>query len=233
MRVRGWQARLGCVALVALATAAWSGAAAGAPRPDDPRTNDPAIPDASEFASWGTEIEVETVDAATGRRRWVRLSPREVDVLSDARADGTVDIAAARDVVRRAPQALRPPVRRTLQANGCWGIRVARVARSVLGIVIFRHWLEKHWCASGSTITPGATFPDPKREDATWFYRGEVTTQSTWFTWCCGNARSGHSTYTKGNWEQCVLGHCLSQLFPWVRVNAQSNGQYTSSTGGT
>ncbi|MEZ5100907.1 MAG: hypothetical protein R3C15_14125 [Thermoleophilia bacterium] len=233
MRVRRWQARLGCLVLAAAATAFASGTASGAPRPDGPTTDDPAIPDASEFASWGIEIEIETVDRASGRRRWVRLTPREVDALSEARADGTVEISAARDVARRVPQALRPPIRRTLQTNGCWGIRVARVARSLLGSVLFRHWLEKHWCASGNTITPGVAFADPVRQDATWFYRGEVTTQSSFFTWCCAVARSGHTTYTKGSWEQCLLGTCLSQLFPWVRVNAQANGQYTSATGGT
>lgn len=233
MRVRRWQARLGCLVLVVAAAVVGSATASASPRLDDPTTNDPAIPDEHEFGSWGTDIEVETADPVSGRRRWVRLSPREVEALSRARADGTVDISSARRLVDREPQAVRPAVRRTLQATGCWGIRVARVGRSTIGSVIFRHWLEKHWCASGSTITPGAAFVDPDPDDATWFYRGEVVTSSGFFTWCCGNGRSGNTTYTKGIWEWCILGTCISQLLPWVRINAQSNGQYSSSTGGT
>ena len=126
-------------------------------------------------------------------------------------------------------------LRRSLQANGCWRVSIARVAKSFIGRTLWKFWQDKRWCASGSTITSKNIGVRATNVDGVWVYRGLIPGgKSGWFyRYCCGNNKSGHYSFRQGHFEQCwpVWG-CHSSKHPWVKIWAHSNATYSKEVGG-
>ena len=114
----------------------------------------------------------------------------------------------------------------------CRTARVARYQRSLLGFILFRYWHWKRWCWRYPRILSIASGTYLTDVDANMQYRGELPGSDNWYVWCCKSGTSGHASRRQAHLENCIFRYgCLSNFYPWVKINAHADGSYTWRTG--
>ena len=117
-------------------------------------------------------------------------------------------------------------------AAGCRTVDVARIGRSLLGFVVYKFHQVKRWCWDFPRITWKSVWTYVSDVDPNMDYKGVVSAYGYYYTWCCSNGYSGHSSRRVGKFVNCIpyLG-CLGTYYPWVRIRAHGDGTYTYTTG--
>jgi hypothetical protein len=122
---------------------------------------------------------------------------------------------------------------RMLATPGCKTIWAQRNGRSPLGFLLytFRHSANFCW-NSTNTITSLTRSVQPTPVDALWHYGGLNSSTGWWYTWCCGNARSGHYGMRRGYFYASIFpgGPITGRAFPQVDVWVHGNGSWTYAT---
>ncbi len=182
---------------------------------------------AQQESAKGTQVAYYTVEV------WVTESNGWKHKLSDAEAKLHAPTIADLAATSAAAVSAKKDTTRQLQASGCRTVSVGRIAWSALGIKMWTFWQDKYWCWTSPTITSVSTSGRfQPGNDPTWVYRGVVSSQSYFYTFCCSNNRSGHYTYRQALVEQCFVW-CVQSLYPWVKIWAHGDSTFTYSTGGT
>lgn len=132
------------------------------------------------------------------------------------------------------------PITTTLEmdANGTaavWHCRTAKVAyvrKTLFHFVAYRYWMRRSWCWRYPRVTSVSTTTYVTDNDGTNEYRGVVGSSAAWFTWCCGDGRSGHRAFRQGSFANCIIDHgCISVRYPWIRMAVHGNGTYSYAVG--
>jgi hypothetical protein len=153
-------------------------------------------------AGGGAETEVKVTDAA-----------------------GTIQLSSSDDAVaaRRVGSSSRA---------GCRTVDVAHVGRDIFRLVVYKFHQRKRWCwnyprITWKRVTTYVSDVDPNME-----YRGVVAANGYFYTWCCGNRRSGHVSLRQAKFENCVLWFpCTRTEYPWVRIRVRGDGSWRAATG--
>ena len=131
------------------------------------------------------------------------------------------------------PISSRVPMRMANHApqQGCADVSGTILRNSALGWRIWQFWQKAHYCWNQPTITGIWRSADGKGSNG-WSYDGLVaTTAGLYYTWCCGNPKSGHQRWMRGGFH--IGGAAYVQTnYPWVRLYLQGNGHawYTAGT---
>jgi hypothetical protein len=103
--------------------------------------------------------------------------------------------------------------------------------------VVYKYHVKRNWCwnyghrvTSASTTTPWFTNVDPNM-----YIRSVSISPHGWFyTWCCGDGRSGHYAFRQGQIENCILKYgCLSTWYPTIEIFVHGNGTLYIRRSGT
>lgn len=114
----------------------------------------------------------------------------------------------------------------------CRTLSVARIHRTFLGFVAFKFWQRKRWCWRYPKVVSVQTSTYLTNVDPNYEFEGVVSAWGNWYTWCCGNTRSGHVSFREGKVKNCVLRiGCVGTYYPWVKIFVHGNGGYAYQTG--
>lgn len=128
--------------------------------------------------------------------------------------------------------ALAVPGEASASASGCRTVDIARTGKDIFGFVVYRFHQVKSWCWSYPRITSKSIYTYVSDVDPNMDYAGIVAAQGNYFTWCCGNASSGHYSLRQGKFKNCILWFpCSRTEYPWVRIWAHGDGSYRWATG--
>ena len=117
--------------------------------------------------------------------------------------------------------------------SGCRTLDVARVARSPLGVVVYKFHHVKRWCWKYPRITYVRSYTYVSDLDEYTIRYGGVTAATGYmYRWCCGSSTSGHFSLRQGSFSNCFWKFgCWRVDHPWIRIWAHGNGSYTTRTG--
>ena len=117
-------------------------------------------------------------------------------------------------------------------AGGCRTVDVAHVGRDIFGFVVYRFHQRKRWCWDYPEITRKSVTTYVSDVDPNMEYRGVVSANGYFYTWCCSNGRSGHVSLRQAKFENCVLWFpCTRTEYPWVRIRVRGDGSWRAATG--
>lgn len=115
---------------------------------------------------------------------------------------------------------------------GCRRVDVARVGRDLFGFVVYKFHVVKTWCWSYPRVTSASATTYVSHVDPNMEYQGVISASGNYYTWCCSNWRSGHTSYRQARFDNCILWFpCTRREYPWVRINSHANGTFTYRTG--
>jgi len=151
-----------------------------------------------------------------------------------AAAPSQSDLAAARGTQGSAVIAARTPRRTVHAAAGCKDIDAWRYSTSFLvGTVVYKFHQTVHFCwntANQLTVVNTGTYVS--NVDPNWIYRGLTASSGYFFTWCCGQAQSGHYGLRQGHFDNCILKYgCVGSEYPWVKIWIHGDGSWSYDTG--
>ena len=144
------------------------------------------------------------------------------------------DLAAAQDVQGPAVIVARAPRRSPHAVAGCSDIDAWRYSTSFLfGTLIYKFHETVHYCwNTANKLTVVNTGTHISNVDPNWIYRGLTASDGYFFTWCCGQAQSGHYGLRQGHFDNCVLKYgCIGSEYPWVKIWIHGDGSWSYSTG--
>jgi hypothetical protein len=112
--------------------------------------------------------------------------------------------------------------------SGCAWVQGTRTKRSVLGFVVFRYHVRRNWCwnyghrvTSVSTETPWFTDVDPNFQ----IIDKSISPHGWFYTWCCGDGRSGHYAFRQGRIDNCIFRYgCIGSYYPTIEIFVHGNG---------
>ena len=121
---------------------------------------------------------------------------------------------------------------------GCAWLHSWLTAKDITGLfVVYKYHVRRNWCwkdgdhiTSASTETPWFTDIDPNMN----VISVSVSPHGWFYTWCCGDGRSGHYAFRQGKIENCVLKYgCLSTWYPTIEIWLHGNGTAHITRSGT
>jgi hypothetical protein len=146
-----------------------------------------------------------------------------------------VDEQAAKGVGASAPDRRPAGTRRvaenwgTPSYSGCAWYHAWITAKDITGwFVVYKYHVRRNWCwnyghrvTSVSTSTPWFTDLDPNM-----YVRSVSLSPHGWYyTWCCGDGKSGHYAFRQGRIENCILKYgCISTWYPTIEIWVHGNG---------
>jgi hypothetical protein len=112
--------------------------------------------------------------------------------------------------------------------SGCAWIHAWLTERDILGFVVYKYHVRRNWCwnyghreTSVSTQTPWFTDLDPNFI----IIDVSVSPHGWFYTWCCGDGRSGHYAFRQGEIQNCILKYgCIGTWYPTVEIFVHGNG---------
>jgi hypothetical protein len=115
--------------------------------------------------------------------------------------------------------------------SGCGAHESILTAKDILKLfVVYKYHVKRYWCwnyghrvTSASTKTPWFTNLDPN------FYVVSVSlSPHGWFyTWCCGDSRSGHYAFRQGQVNNCIFKYgCIGTTYPTIEIWLHGNGTW-------
>jgi hypothetical protein len=118
-------------------------------------------------------------------------------------------------------------------ATQCSTMGWTRIGRSaVFGTVLWKFTQYVSWCWDGVNVTSVQRWTEPCCVGLTWSYAGVVSSSGSYYMWCCGNPRSGHWGYRKGQFNQSVPPWgIVDSAYPWIKIWVHRNGSWAHSSG--
>ena len=114
----------------------------------------------------------------------------------------------------------------------CRSAKVAYVKKTLLGAVAYKWWMQRSWCWRYPRLVSVGTKTWVTDLDGFNVYKGIVSSWGRWFTWCCGDPKSGHRAFRQAEFENCIVKYgCLSTTYPWIRMTVRGDGTYAYSIG--
>lgn len=115
---------------------------------------------------------------------------------------------------------------------GCRRVDVAMVGRDIFHFVVYRFHVVKSWCWRYPRVTSASAYAYVSDVDPNMEFRGVVASSGHYYTWCCGNGRSGHVSFRQGRFDNCIMWlPCTRREYPWVRLYVHGNGSYSYARG--
>jgi hypothetical protein len=114
---------------------------------------------------------------------------------------------------------------------GCRTVTYSRTAKSILGLVLFRHNLRVYWCWSSPQITRLGVACFSSDVDSFAIQTTPCAIGGYYYTWN-GNARGGHYSLGSGQYGNCVFQYgCWRSWVVNVEVWINANGTWTGKGG--
>jgi hypothetical protein len=113
--------------------------------------------------------------------------------------------------------------------SGCASVHAVLTAKDILRLfVVYKYHVKRYWCwnyghrvTSASTNTPWFTDLDPNMR----IVSVSISPHGWFYTWCCGDSRSGHYAFRQGQIDNCILKYgCISTWYPTIEIFVHGNG---------
>jgi hypothetical protein len=113
--------------------------------------------------------------------------------------------------------------------SGCAWYHAVLTKKSLLHLtVVFRYHVKRNWCwnyghrvTSVSTETPWFTDVDPNFQ----IIDKSISPHGWFYTWCCGDGRSGHYAFRQGRIDNCIFKYgCVGSYYPTIEMFVHGDG---------